>query len=488
MTDDDRRNRRDVLLVFAAALALYVLSMSPVVFWGDSAEFARRALSPELSPIARGYPLHRLLTFVAGRVAGDAALGANFVSALAGAAAVALAHETGRRLSSSRTGGFASAAVLALCPAFWLYAGVAEVYTLHVAFVLAMLLAALGAGTSSRARIAFGLLVALSFLHHRMTAFALPGLALLALLEMRAAGTVRRGTIDVVKGFVPGILPFAVLCAVASRTPPDGTTDRFAWWFRDIFMGGDENAGHLLGAGTRSFLGNAAYVAKWTAYDLPGAALLLAGAGLVRIVRGGGPRLAAFALLLPLHLVFPLRYDWTGDQFSFLIPFLAIAAVLVAPGVEALRPGLRRVAVAACIACPVATACVLAWTPVGAKLLPGITDTARRSLVLPVRAGDTTPRDFARTNLARLPEGALLHTDWGDGQVYLYLQQSEGMRPDVEIRIWYGGRPRFVRGGRAEWLSAMPGTVGGPPAFRRVADQLDDMGGGLHRVRPESPR
>jgi hypothetical protein len=479
-------------LVFAASLALYAISVSPVVFWGDSAEFATRAATLDLTPVARGYPLHRVLSWGVGRIVGSPALGANLVSAVFGAAATALTHELGRRISGSRAGGFASAAALGLCPTFWLYSGVAEVYTLHVAFVAAMLLAAHASDGGRTPRLVFGALVGLSFLHHRMTAFALPGLCVLAALRARRAGALRKGTGEALAGFAIGVVPFVLLCLLASRSPPDGTPDPAAWWFRDVFVGGDQNTAHVFGSGVKSFGANLAYVARWLAYDLPGPALLLCAAGVASLATSRRDETWAWALLLPLHLVFPLRYDWTGDQFSFLVPFVGVAAPLAAVGVaeiERRRPRLATASVAATAATPLAVALVLAFTPAGKRLLPGLTEEARRALVLPVHVGDTTPRDFAARNLARVPPRSLLHADWGDGQVYLYLQRVEGLRTDVDVRIWYGRRPKLVRDGREEWLSAMPGTLEPPAPVRLVSEALDDVGGGLHRVRAaESPR
>jgi hypothetical protein len=481
-------------LAFVLSLALYAVSCAPTVFWGDSAELAIRAASLELSPIARGYPLHRFLTWAAGALLGSPALGANAVSALLGAVGVALAHEAGRRLSGSRAGGFASAATLALCPTYWLYAGVAEVYTLHAALLLALFLAATSCAASRRARIAFGFLLGFSFLHHRMTAFAVPGLAAIVLagaLRRPDARGLRGLVADVAVGLAPGLIPFAVLCVAASRAPPPGTDATFGWWFADVFLGGEENTRHLFGAGVRSFGGNVVYVLRWIVYCLPPPALVLAALGLRRLVAARRDEAWGYALLLPLLLLFPFRYDWTGDQFSFLIPVYVVAAPLVAVGVAAVaaRWGRRAAAVAAVStgAVPAAVALLLAFTPLGSRLFPGLDDEARRVLVLPVRMGHERPRTFALANLERVPQGALLHADWGDGQVYRYLQQVDHVREDVEVRIWYGARPDLGRRD-VEFLSAMPGRKGGAPVVLRLGNRLEDLGGGLHRVRPGDGR
>jgi hypothetical protein len=489
-----RTDWRGIVWVLLAAGAFYGVSTAPGVFWGDSGEFQRRAATLELSPVARGYPLHRVLTWAAGRLVGSPALGANLVSAAAGAVAAALAHETGRRLSGSRVGGFAAAAALALCPTFWLYAGVAEVYTLLGAILLALLVTSRETARSPRAQIAFGALLGLSFLHHRMAAFAVPAFAVQQALLLRgpaAERPLRRPLGRMALGFAVGVLPFAVLCAVASRSPPPATQSPALWWFRDVFLGGDQNAAHLFGGGRRGVVGNALYIGKWLAYDLPGPALLLAGWGLARLVRDRARRADAwlFALLLPILVVFPFRYDWTGDQFSFLVPLCVVATPLVAVGVAALEtrrgPRAARAALAAVVAAPLLVSVAIAFTPAGERLLPGLDADARRLLAFPVRAGHDAPERLGRARLAALPQDAVLHADWGDGQVYLYLQDVERVRPDVTVRIWYGARPRLLGGAREEWLAEMPGFREPSAALRSVRELLEPRGDGLWRVRSD---
>ena len=111
-------DRRGVAAAFAASLALYLGSMSPVVYWGDSAELSTRALTLDLSPIARGYPLLRTITWAVGAVLGDAALAANAVSALFGAVSVALTYALGVRIGESRIAGIAAAATLGVAHSF----------------------------------------------------------------------------------------------------------------------------------------------------------------------------------------------------------------------------------------------------------------------------------------------------------------------------------------------------------------------------------
>ncbi len=478
----DRRRLWPV--VFVAALVLYAASACPVVFWGDSAELSRRALTLDLSPTARGYPLHRLVSFLAGRVAGDAALGANLVSALFGAATVALVFEIGRRLGRSVASGAAAAAITGLAHTFWSYSAVAEVYTLHTALMLCAILLAIASDTGSvRTRVALGAVLGLSLLHHRMIVFAVPGLVLWTWTGTPARERLR-AFLQVAAGAALGAVPFVVLCAVASRTPPEGEASPFWWWFRDVFMGGDRNADFLLGAGRKGAAASALYLGRWLVFNLPGPALLLAVFGFASAGRRIALLLGAEAVA---HVWFPMQYDWTGDQYTFLIPLYPILALAAAVGVGRLvERGSRRLAAAATIAsalAPVALYGILGFTPLGPRALPGLTEEAARSTIVPVRTGDRTSRDWCAARLAALPPGARLHADWGDGQVYLYVQEAQRLRRDVTVNVW-NTTIRLGDGAGEEWVSVLPFTREPPKAVAAVMDRLDSRGDGLFRVRP----
>jgi len=481
----DRRPWRGPLAAFAAALALYVASTSPVVFWGDSAEFATRAVDLELSPIARGYPLHRLLTWAAGGVVGDPAFGSNLVSAFFGAVSVGLVYAAGRRLGRCEWAGVAAAAVTGLAHTFWTYSAVAEVYTLHTALMLGAILLAVAADTDgARARVALGALLGLSLLHHRMIAFVVPGLVLWTWTGVPAKERLRAFG-QVAAGALVGALPFVALCFVASRSPPVDETNRAWWWFQDVFLGGERNAGFLLGEGRKGLAGSAVYLGRWLVFNLPGPALVLAAAGFVV----AGRRVALFlGALVVCNVWFPLRYDWTGDQYTFLIPlypvFALAAAVAVGRLAETRGPRAAKWATIAAAAAPPALYGVLGFTSLGGWFLPELTPQSLRSTLVPVRGGDRTPRDWCARRLESLPPSAVLHCDWGDGQAYLYLQRAEGVRRDVTVDVW-NTTIRLGDGRGEEWLSVLPFTRGTPKAVAAVMDRLEPRGDGLFRVKAQ---
>ena len=493
MTDGERApgtDLRGMAVAFAGSLALYAVTLTPVVHWGDSAELSTRALALDLSPVARGYPLLQTVTWALARVAGDAALAANLASALFGATAVALTYAVGAALGGTRLAGTCSAAVLGLAHTFWWFAGIAEVYTLHATFLaLAILLTLSAARAGSARRFTLGAVLGLSLLHHRMIAFAFPAFAAafaLGVVRNLPPGRRARAAADVVAGVLVGAIPFAILCVTSSRSPPEGTPDPFAWWVRDVFLGGDQNARFFLDAGSKSLAESGAYLAKWIAFNLPGPALLLAAVGAAELLRRKGPEALLFAVLLPLHLVFPLRYDWTGDQFSFLVPFYVCAAPLAGLGaavIEARRGAVAgRVWTAAAAVAPLALYAAVAATPLGEMAFPHL-DPERRPL--PFRATRREPHEWTGRTLDRLPQRAVLHCDWGVGQVVRYLQAAEGRRNDVDARIWFrrlDGAPAAADPSATNWDAVEPGIRLLPPALEAVRVRLEDHGDGLYRI------
>jgi hypothetical protein len=477
-----QRSWRGPLVAFAAALVVYVASTSPVVFWGDSAELSCRAVDLELSPIARGYPLHRLLTWASGRAFHDPAFGSNLVSAFFGAVSVGLVYEIGRRLGRGERAGVAAAVVTGLAHTFWMYSAVAEVYTLHTALMLgAILLAVVADSGGARARFALGAVLGLSLLHHRMIAFTVPGLVLWMWMGTPAKERAR-AVGQVVAGALVGAIPFIVLCVVASRTPPADVSNRFWWWFQDVFMGGERNAGFLLGEGRKGFAKSAVYLGRWLVFNLPGPSLVLAAAGFVVADRRTAWFLGALAIG---NVWFPLRYDWTGDQYTFLIPLYPILALAAAVAVGRLGDtrGARAAdaATCACAAAPLLVYGVLGFTSLGARFLPGVTPETVRSTIVPVRCGDRGPRDWCVRRLESLPREARLHCDWGDGEAYLYLQRAEGIRRDVTVDVW-NTKIALGDGRGEEWLSVLPFTRETPKPVAAVMERLEPRGDGLFRV------
>ncbi|MBD3162124.1 MAG: DUF2723 domain-containing protein, partial [Candidatus Latescibacteria bacterium] len=186
--DRPSRHGGSTLLLFGAALALYVLTAAPGLLWGDSADFQASAARADLALGVRTYPLYDLLTYGAGRALpfGTLAYRVTLVSAVFGAAAVAVTFAALLSMRFSRLAALGASAALAVSHGLWSQSVVAEVYSLHAFFVAAVLALAAGAGPFTRRRVLLlGAVLGLGLLHHRTTAFLFPPVLLVLLRRRR---------------------------------------------------------------------------------------------------------------------------------------------------------------------------------------------------------------------------------------------------------------------------------------------------------------
>ena len=177
------------------ALGVYVYSLLPGVgYAGDTAKFQFLGVVGGV-PHATGYPLYLALDQVWVRIVpwGSAAWRVNLLSAVLGAATVAVLYVLLRVLDVRIVAAAAAAGVFAVTKTFWSQAVVAEVYTLHTLFLVAVTacLAVWRKGGPNAWLLAGLGLYAMSFGHHLTTIVALPGVAWIVWSDRHRAFTWR---------------------------------------------------------------------------------------------------------------------------------------------------------------------------------------------------------------------------------------------------------------------------------------------------------
>lgn len=178
-------------------LGLYLSTLAPTVLYADSAEFQFVAWLPGIAH-ATGYPLYILLGWLWTHLFsyGEVAWRMNLLSAVFAAMAVGFVYKAGRQLLDltlpqtprlarqiTAAGG---ALTFAITPTFWSQAIIAEVYTLHALFVVAVLGLALKVkrevcDLSSPSSRFLTFTYGLSLTHHRTMLLLLPALFFLFL-------------------------------------------------------------------------------------------------------------------------------------------------------------------------------------------------------------------------------------------------------------------------------------------------------------------
>ncbi len=138
-----RVNNHRTLLAFILPLILYLLTVAPTISSYDSAELTTAAATVGLTR-PTGYPLYILLGHLWSRIpVGDIGFRLNLFSAFTGALTIALVERVFRRLQLSTWSTIGALGLLACSVFFWAMSLTAEVYTLHTAFVAAVILSLL---------------------------------------------------------------------------------------------------------------------------------------------------------------------------------------------------------------------------------------------------------------------------------------------------------------------------------------------------------
>ena len=206
-----RRSRFAICAVIGGiAFLLYRATLLPGLDFGDTASFQAGVGEADLTP-RQAYPLYYAIGNVALVLTGaEPAHAMNLVSAIAGALAVAIFVWVAIDLTSSPAAGAAGGLWLASSYTFWTQAIIAEVYTLHLALIGAVLASILWwdrQRTPTRLMVVFAV-YALAFGNHLMSILLLPALVLF----IATAPGGRRMLM------APRTIAVAILCGVAGAS------------------------------------------------------------------------------------------------------------------------------------------------------------------------------------------------------------------------------------------------------------------------------
>jgi hypothetical protein len=457
------------------ALAIYLRSLAPGLLWGDSAEFQMAAwLGGFAHPT--GYPLYLMLGWLWTHLLpfGDPAYRMNLFSALWGAVAVGLfaplvmrllrflgnSDSSGfkNRAGLTRLVAFGAALVFVFTPTFWAHAVVAEVYTLHAAFVAGILLALLAWGQRSLAGDASGarrlaylvaLIFGLSLAHHRSTILLIPGGLLFAAIVLSRGKWGRPSARQSALWLICLLAPLLLYLFIPLRAPhvpyyalPLGPGQSLPLYDATLsgflaHVSGSVFSSSLV-APQRGALDLGRLVSRF-ADELSLNGLLLGALGLgyllfAAIARSSRRAAAALALTVSpfvIQVLFNLFYA-IGDIFVFYIPaylvwvlWIAVAGLALVDFVGWLLSGQTAQARrrAALVASVLATVAVLALAYRAAVVYWPKTQQA---------ANGSARRAWEGLLASNLPPDAVLVTNDRDEMVpFFYLVFAEGLRPDL---------------------------------------------------------
>ena len=424
-------------LLGLVAFIAYALTAAPDVLYGDAGEFQ---FTLPLAGIGHptGYPLFHILGWGWERFFGsNPAWGANLFSAFWGGVAVGVFYlfsvEALERLlarlkwsSGARWLAGLTTTVFALNPTLWAQAIQAEVYTLHAAFVAAILGATLAVGRSRDPWPLWplALLLGLGLTHHLTTIFLIPGVFLFLLLT-RPDLFHFKTLFKTLPWLLAPLLLYLYLPLRAPASPwltPQLTPGRTLALFENTLAG---NLRFILGVGFSSELGAAPLTQQLaTASGLylthfTWAGLVLIALGLLALVLEGDWALllltgVSFLLLQLFNLVYGI-----GDIYTYYLPLYLIATLWLGMGLAYVVEGLTRMT---------SPQWRRGWLILPALILFLPAFLFRTYLPQLNRSEDRAARTQWETILAQsLPDDALLASNDRDEMVPLiYIQQVEG--------------------------------------------------------------
>lgn len=209
------------LIAFVISFLLYLSTTAPTVYNLDSAELTTAAATRGLIR-ATGYPVYLLLGNAWSKIPlGDVGFRMNLFSAFCGALTIALAEIVLRRLRVGVWARLGALGLMATSRYFWAMSSVAEVYTLHTAFLCAILLAVLHwAEKPSPLRLGLATLcVGLAFGNHASTVLLAPGCLWMVLSSDRRAALTPRSLSLAAGGLLAGLSVYLYLPWISTQQP-----------------------------------------------------------------------------------------------------------------------------------------------------------------------------------------------------------------------------------------------------------------------------
>jgi hypothetical protein len=422
---------------FGASLALFVATLAPDVLMMDSGEyqvavhhFPRLDLGERPDDLVRVHPVYlaaaKLVSLIPVR---SLAWRVNLVSALFGALAVANAVWLTMTLTRDRRSALLTGLVLCLGHTLWAFAVIAEVMTMVAAFATLELicwarfletrrtrwLAALalinGLGVATHLQLGLNTLVhTILYLQlarrNEITLRFITGCAAIWLL-----GTLPYSGLVLYYGFQTGDWPAILRSATLGQYGTPITHTRPLTLLRGL-------ASVLL--------------------NYPTLLIVFAVPAVRRLARAPfGPVAYAMLGVATIQFVFAMTYR-VPDQYSFFLPFYAVAAVMIGAGAQpylSQRKGCAALCALAALPPVIYAAAAPAMRALDIQFFQRTV--AYRDpydfFIKPWQQGNTGQRRYIEEAFAILPDGALLLTSETTRSMLEYGQRVDGLRPDVVI-------------------------------------------------------
>jgi CheY-like chemotaxis protein len=417
-------------VIFLAFLILYTATLMPDVLPADSGEFQRVAASAGLAH-PPGYPLYTMLGWLFTKLPLGPSLAwrVSFFSALTAAATVALVFQTARRMTGSIWSGLVAALMLGSATTFWATGTQASIRPLTAFFVALCVYALVEYKLqvanrqpliANRRLTLFALALSLGFTHH-YASMAFPAVPFIIYLVL-ADPTLLRQPRRWLKPAVAFALGLLVLLYLPLRGSPDlnlTAPSGFLHYFLGLGFEGDMFAVGLFD--------RLAIFPTLLHFQFNGVLLLAAIIGAVLLLW----RDRKLALLLVgsfvVHTIIVLTYR-APQTVEYMMPAYVPLALLAAIPFKAI-PNLQSHKFAGLHVCKFAATI--------AVLVAGVANLIIHLPSYVTLSQSHDAREYAETLLQDAPADAIVLSNWHWFTPLRYLQEVEGLRPDVSVEYVY---------------------------------------------------
>jgi hypothetical protein len=413
-------------------MLVYLRTLCPTVHLSaDNASLATAAYTLGIVH-ANGYPTYLLLANVFTWIpVGEVAYRVNLMSAVFGAATIALLYHLCWRIVSDRLAALIAALTLAYSYFFWSASVVAEVYTLHTFFftlIFALLFAWRESGKLWQLNAA-ALLFGLSLGNHLATVLLLPGF--LALILARRSLLTMSSLVRVMVLLSLGLVVYVYLPVRYISGAPFNlygwidATGHFVPLDLTSFDGlysvitAKSFRGQMFAYSPVEMVAQFGYVFHQLIGNFLGVGFIIGALGVYRSLSRGYPTVALFLLFLP-HLAFFSSYD-APDKETMFLPTYVSWTLWTAIGIADLRQTAARVFGGFGRTLLVVT---LLLMPLSALVV-----NYQRADV----SGDLRARVWSESTLDSLEPDAYVIGNWAEATLLWYLQATEDRRPDVRV-------------------------------------------------------
>lgn len=446
-------------IVFGLSLLFYLKTLAPTVVWGDPAKLAVTSHQLLLSVGIGNHPLRNMVGWVWGHLMPfqDYFFEQNLLSAVLSAVALVFLYLAALQLTRSVLASLLAVLSLAVAHTYWWLAVVSESYALLWVFLAAALWGGLRWRETGQRRWLFGIAVCfgLGFSDHKVMFLFAPAFALLILLHRPRTLSEVSTVALVVGGLLLGLLPFiGTFLLELQQAPWQHVINKAFLQDISIAPGGRVRltlSGPEIYEGPRKIAEELAKYPAYLLYQFPSPAYLLGLLGAVSLFRKERKLFSFTASLVALDVFFASGWLYTR-QPEVTVPSYIVYSLFVAEGAQSVR-----IAVANRIMLPVifkrtlltgGAALLVVAPPVfygsmpsatkalGVELLSPRTIPYRdnaRYFYLPDKSGYDGARRYGEEVFRLAEPGSLIIGDFTPLTVLLYLQDVEGMRPDVEL-------------------------------------------------------